>query len=399
MDNYIYDDEKYLLNLFNKCKLEIVKANGSFLYDKDGNRYLDMFSGLSVNNFGHHNEYIIEKIYNQSTKYIHLSNFFVSEPVVNLAKLLVKNTFKSKVFFSNSGTEANEAAMKLAKKFGLKINDSKYEILSALGSFHGRTLGSLSITGQEKLKKNFYPLLPGTKHFKFNNIDDLKRKVNNNTCAVFIETIQGSGGINEVSQDFINELVNLSNEFNFLIVVDEIQTGLGRTGKFLSYERYGFTPHIITLAKSLGGGLPIGAMIVREDITNIFDKGDHGSTFGGNPIACSVGEYIVNTVSKEDFLNSINYKSEYLVKYLKILKDKYSNIIKEIRGIGLMIGLEVGKYSNIIRDLAIENNIFINITNKTVIRLLPPLTISFDEIDLFLETFDKILYKISKKNG
>lgn len=323
MWNIFEEDRKYILNVYNRTNLEIVKGKGSYLYDNKGNRYLDMFSGISVNNLGHCNEEIIGAILKQSSSYMHLSNYFVSRPVVNLAKLIVKNTHASKVFFTNSGTEANEAAIKLARKFGSCINKEKTQILTAYNSFHGRTLGSLSLTGQEKYQNSFEPLIPNVSYFRYNSVEDLKEKVDEKTCAVFIEIIQGEGGIIEISSSFIKYLNEQSEKYNFLIVVDEIQTGLMRTGKFLASHHYNIKPHITTLAKSLGGGLPLGVMLVNEEIEDILKVGEHGSTFGGNPVSCASGEILVNKILETDFKKDLNGKSTYLFNKLYTLQKNF----------------------------------------------------------------------------
>ena len=325
------NDKKYILNLYNRLNLEAERADGVYLYDKNNNKYLDMYSGISVNNLGYDKE-IANVIKNQVDKYIHLSNYFVSEPTVNLAKLLVDNSFASKVYFSNSGTEANEAAIKLCRKYGRKINDNKIEILSALNSFHGRTYGGLTLTGQEKYQNDFKPLLSGVNYFEFNNIESLRDKVSENTCAVFLEIIQGEGGIVEVSQEFMNELVKLSKMYNFLIVIDEIQTGIGRSGDLFAFEKYNITPDIVTLAKSIGGGLPLGAMLVNEKLEEVLKVGDHGSTFGGNPVACAAGEYVLNKIVNTDLLKEVKEKSNYLLNELENIKEEFPTLIKEIRG-------------------------------------------------------------------
>ncbi|MTI65182.1 MAG: acetylornithine/succinylornithine family transaminase [Firmicutes bacterium] len=394
MENLIREDKEYLLNVYKRMDLIISKGKGCYLYDNNGKKYLDMFSGIAVNNFGHTNKQIISKINEQANNFIHLSNYFVSKPIVNLAKLLVDNSFASKVFFTNSGTETIEATIKLVRKYGKSFSADKYRILSAYNSFHGRTCGGLSLTGQDKYKKDFSPLLPGVEHFNFNDINDLKSKVNKEVCAVYIEIIQGEGGIKETSKEFIDELVKLSKEYNFLIVVDEIQTGLARTGKLFAYEHLNFKPDILALAKSLGGGLPIGAMLVSKDLENIFTYGDHGSTFGGNPVAASVGEFIVENISNSNFIKEINYKSDKLLSNLNSLKEKYPNIIKDVRGKGLMIGVDVGEYSSEIKKQALNNNLLLNVTNNTIIRLLPPLTITEDEIKEFLNIFETVLNSI-----
>ena len=387
------NDKKYILNLYNRLNLEVERAEGVYLYDKDNNKYLDMYSGISVNNLGY-DKGIAKAIKNQVDKYIHLSNYFVSEPTVNLAKLLVDNSFASKVYFSNSGTEANEGALKLCRKYGRSINEDKVEILSALNSFHGRTCGGLTLTGQEKYQKDFKPLLSGVNYFEFNNIESLRECVSENTCAVFLEVIQGEGGIVEVSQEFINEVVKLSKIYDFLIVIDEIQTGIGRSGDLFAFEKYNFTPDVVTLAKSIGGGLPLGAILVSERLEEVLKIGDHGSTFGGNPVACAAGEFVLDKVVNTNLLDEVREKSKYILDELQKLKKDFPTLIKEIRGRGMMIGVDVGESAIAIRDNAMNNNLLLNVTNKTVIRLLPPLCISYNEINEFLEKFRDILSKI-----
>lgn len=384
------NDKKYILNLYNRLNLEVERAEGVYIYDKDNNKYLDMYSGISVNNLGY-DEGIATAIKNQVDKYIHLSNYFVSEPTVNLAKLLVDNSFASKVYFSNSGTEANEGALKLCRKYGRSISEDKIEVLSALNSFHGRTCGGLTLTGQEKYQKDFKPLLPGVNYFEFNNIDSLRERVNKNTCAVFLEVIQGEGGIVEVSQEFINEVVKLSKIYDFLIVIDEIQTGIGRSGDLFAFEKYNFNPDIVTLAKSIGGGLPLGAILVSERLEGILKIGDHGSTFGGNPVACAAGEFVLDKVINTNLLDEVREKSKYILEELEKIKKDFPTLIKEIRGRGMMVGVDVGENAVSIRDNAMGNNLLLNVTNKTVIRLLPPLNISYNEINEFLEKFKDVL--------
>lgn len=393
MKNLYEQDKKYILNTYNRLDLIIDKGEGSYVFDIDGNKYLDMYSGISVNNLGH-DKGIVEAIIKQASKYMHLSNYFVSEPVVNLAKLLVENTFASKVFFTNSGTESNEAAIKLCRKYGKQTSKNKYELLSAYNSFHGRTTGALALTGQEKYQKNFMPLIPGVSHFKYNDIEDLRSKVNENTCGLFLEIIQGEGGIVEICKEFMDEAVKLSKKYDFLIVIDEIQAGMGRTGDLFAYEQYNFKPHIVTISKSVGGGIPLGAMLVSEDVQNVLQPGDHGSTFAANPVSCAGGEYVMNKLVNTDLCNEVKSKGNYLKIKLNNLKENYPHIIKDVRGRGLMIGIDVGQYTNDIKKIAQENRLLLNSTNNTIIRLLPSLCITTDEINEFLTIFEKILKEV-----
>ena len=390
---HLYDQDKtYVLNVYNRMDLHIVHGEGSYLYDEGGRAYLDMFSGIAVNNLGHGNKAVKAAVLAQMDRYFHLSNFFPSAPVVALAKLLVENSFASKVFFSNSGTEANEAAIKMARKLGRSKCEEKTELLSFHGSFHGRTLGGMTLTGQDKYKENFKPVLPGVNHVAFNDIQDLNAKISDKTCAFFIEIIQGEGGISEVSEAFIEALVALSQKHDFLIIVDEIQTGLGRAGDLFAYEKYAFTPHIVTLAKSLGGGLPIGAMLVAPELESVLLPGDHGSTFGGNPVACAAGTAVMEILTVDGFLKEVKSKGIYLLDRLNEIALAHPESIVEVRGRGLILGIEMtGDLANHIKKEALDKGLLLNVTRGNVIRLLPPLTISFGEIDTFLNLFESLL--------
>ena len=394
MSELLAEDQKYLLNVYNRMDLKIKRGEGSYLIDSDGNRYLDMFSGIAVNGLGQNQENIKNKIKKQLDQYIHLSNYFASEPVVELAQLLVENTFADKVFFSNSGSEANEAALKLARLYGKNISEDKTEFLAATDAFHGRTMGSLSLTGRIKYRNKFSPLVPEISHFNFNDSKDLREKVSKKTAGVFIEIIQGEGGIHEISQDFLDTLLELADKYNFLIIVDEIQSGMGRSGDFLALEKFDFEPDLVTMAKSLGGGLPLGALLVNKRLKDVFSYGDHGSTFGGNPLACAAGGEVVKTITDPDFQNTIKEKSSFLVTELEKLMNNYPQIIKEIRGRGMMLGLETGKYGKEIKKKAKDKNLLLNLTDDTVIRLLPPLNIKREEIEEFLRIFKEVLEEI-----
>lgn len=395
MSHLLEEDREYLLNVYRRMNLEMIRGEGSYLMDVNGNRYLDLFSGIAVNSLGHAHPKVLEVIQKQASHYLHLSNYFASKPVINLAKLLVENSFASKVFFSNSGTEANEAAIKLVRKYGRMKHEKKIEILSFYQSFHGRTLGGLTLTGQDKYKEMFQPILPGVTHVVFNDVEDLRNKVSDQTCAFFLETIQGEGGVKEINQRFIDELVKLSKEFDFLIVVDDIQAGLCRTGPLFSYENYDFKPDLLTLAKSLGGGIPLGALLISKRLEDVLKPGDHGSTFGGNPLACAVGEVVLDTFSQKDFQQEVINKGNVLVSKLNELRILYPMIIKQVRGKGLMIGIETD-YAEEIKKKALEMKVLLNVTSGTVVRLLPPLNITINELNHFLDCFEIILEELSR---
>jgi acetylornithine/N-succinyldiaminopimelate aminotransferase len=391
------NDQKYVMNTYNKTPIEIIDGEGVYVTDIQGHRYLDMFGGIAVNVLGHKNKKILDAVNCQASRYIHLSNYFASEPTVQLAKLLVENTFAEKVFFTNSGTEANEAAIKIGRKYGRSISPDKTKILSADNSFHGRTCGSLAITGQKKYQEPFEPLLPNVYNFEFNNIESFKQVVDDQVCAVFIEAIQGEGGIVEVEETFMQEVKALSIQHDFLLIVDEIQAGIGRTGKFLSYENYGVMPDIVTLAKALGGGFPIGAVLAGEKAAAVLKPGDHGTTFGPNPVASAVGCVVVNEVLNETFLSEVHDKGCYIKNKIENLKKQYPDIISEIRGTGLMLGINTGKYAGPIKEMAFERKMLLNVTAGDIVRIVPALNITYDEINQFVATFTEILAEVAQQ--
>jgi acetylornithine/N-succinyldiaminopimelate aminotransferase len=392
-------DQRYILNTYKRLPLEIVKAKGSYLYDHQGNKYLDMFAGIAVSSLGHLHPMVIRAMKKQMKKNLHLSNYFVSEPLIDLAQGLVSKSFASKVFFTNSGTEAIEASIKLVRKYGRTMNQDKIKIITLSESFHGRTMGGLSLTAQPKYQESFLPLLPGIIYVERNNINELKKVINHDVCAIFIEMIQGESGIQVLSKDFIDELIRLASEYNVLIVADEIQTGLLRTGKLFAYENTNLIPDVLTLAKSLGGGLPLGAMLVSKSLEEVLKVGDHGTTFGGNPLAAASGLATFKILSNDIMIEEVQRKSKYLLEQLSIMKDKYS-MIKEIRGNGLMIGIEIGDFAEKIKNEAQIKKVLLNVTNQTVIRLLPPLNITHKELDVFLEVFESILISLrNNQNG
>ncbi|PKK93720.1 MAG: aspartate aminotransferase family protein [Tenericutes bacterium HGW-Tenericutes-6] len=388
-------DQAYVLNTYKRLPLVIKKAKGSFLIDENNHKYLDMYAGIAVSSLGHQHPAIQKAIKTQMKKHLHLSNYFATHSTSALAKMLVEKSFASKVFFTNSGTEAIEASIKLVRKWGKSIHNDKIELIALDQSFHGRTIGGLSLTGQPKYQEAFKPLLPGIKHVKRNDITAIKSAINEHTCAIYLEMIQGESGVEPLSQDFVDALIELRKKHQFLIVVDEIQTGLLRTGKLFAYEHYGLVPDILTLAKSLGGGIPLGAMLVSKPLENVFVPGDHGSTFGGNPLATAMGLSTLEILSDPKMIASVTTKSNFLLGALLKLKETYP-FIHEVRGKGLMIGIDVGKHAKTIQDEALKRHVLLNVTNVSVIRLLPPLTISKAEIEMFLRVFEAILKTLSE---
>ncbi|SHJ17247.1 acetylornithine aminotransferase apoenzyme [Dethiosulfatibacter aminovorans DSM 17477] len=393
---FLKNDSKYIINTYNRTPIEIVEGDGVYVTDINGDVYLDMFSGIAVNSLGHKNEGIMKAAFEQIGKYIHVSNYFASEPVVELAKLLVENTFAEKVFFTNSGAESNEAAIKIARKYGRSKSEKKIKILSAHNSFHGRTCGSLALTGQKKYQESFEPLIPGVDYFDFNSIESIKSLIDEDVCAVFIEAIQGEGGIVEVDKEFLQEVKKLSLEYDFLLIVDEIQAGIGRTGKFLSCENYDVVPDMVTVAKGLGGGFPVGAVLAGERCCDVLVPGDHGTTFGPSPVACAVGLVVVKETLSKELLDGVVEKENYIRNKVNELSEKYPGIIKEVRGKGLMLGINTGEYANLIKEEGMKRKMLLNVTAGNIVRIVPALNITFEEIDKFIELFEDIIKNIKK---
>ncbi|MBE3592166.1 MAG: acetylornithine transaminase [Thermoanaerobacter sp.] len=387
----ISEDKKYLMNTYSRYPITLVEGKGTKVWDDKGNVYLDFVAGIAVNSLGHCHPALVDAIKNQSEKLIHCSNLYWNDNQIQLAKIIAENSFGDKVFFANSGAEANEGAIKLARKYAsLKYGSKRYKVISAQNSFHGRTFGALTATGQEKYHKGFGPLLSGFKYVPFNDIDALYEAIDDEVCAIMLEVVQGEGGIHEATPEYIKAAREICDENDILFIIDEVQTGIGRTGKLFGYEHYGITPDIMTLAKGLGGGFPIGAIVAKEDKA-VFQPGDHASTFGGNPLACAAGIAVMNEITKEGFLDNVAQKGEYFKGNLESLKEKHS-VIKEVRGKGLMIGCEMDmeEASDIVTK-AMEKGLLINWISHNVLRFVPPLTVTKEEIDTALIILEDVL--------
>jgi acetylornithine/N-succinyldiaminopimelate aminotransferase len=372
---------------YTKTPLIFVKGKGSRLWDIHNKVYLDFFPGWGVGNLGHCHPKVMAAVRDQISKLIFIPNNYYHIHQAKLAKEIVFWTYPAKVFFCNSGAEANEAAIKFSRKFG----QGRYEIISFENSFHGRTLGALAATGQKKYQEGFSPLPEGFKIVKLNNIEELKKAIDlEKTVAVMLELIQGEGGINVADRDFVLELRKLCNEKKLLLIIDEVQTGMGRTGKLFCYQHYGITPDIMTLAKALGGGLPIGTMVVKKEIADTLGPGMHASTFGGGPVICKAALAVLRAIQKEKLLTNAVKMGEYLFLRLDELKNKYL-IIKEVRGIGLMAGMELNIEGKTIVEKCIEKGLLINCTHDKVLRLMPALGITKKEIDKAIDILDNVL--------
>jgi len=379
-----------LMKTYKRFNLNFIEGNGVFLIEKNGEKYLDFVAGVAVNVLGHSNPEIVNVIKNQASKLIHISNLYYNDNQLSLADKLINLSGFSSVFFTNSGTESIEGALKIAKKYG-KIK-GKDKIIYMNNSFHGRTLGALSVTGQEKYQKDFTPLIENVIPVNFNDITDLKNKMNDKISAVIVEPIQGEGGINQIDYDFLNEIRSLCDFYDSLLIFDEVQAGVGRTGKFFAFENYNIKPDIIAMAKGLGGGVPIGALIANKK-ADVFTYSDHGCTFGGNPLVTAVGNTVVDIVSNKEFLEEVVIKGNYLKTELNKLSSNF-DFINKIKGKGLMIGVEIDTNKIAIKKIvenAIENKLLIIGAGSNTIRLVPPLTVTIDEIDLFIKLFEKTL--------
>jgi predicted acetylornithine/succinylornithine family transaminase len=384
------DSQKYLANTYSRYPLVLVRGQGCKVWSSDGREYLDFVAGLAVCNLGHCHPKVVQAIQNQCGKLIHVSNFYHIEPQIELAKLLVENSFADKVFFCNSGAEANEAAMKLAKKYAKDTGRTEgFEVITMKKSFHGRTMLTMSATGQEKIQKGFEPLVPGFKYVPFNDIEAVSRAVTPQTCAIMVEPIQGEGGVNCPSDGYLRDLRELCREKGILLVFDEIQVGMGRTGKLFAHEHEKVCPDIMTLAKSLAGGVPIGAMLATEEVAKSFSPGTHASTFGGNPLATAAGVAAVSALLEDGILENCRRVGEYFLGRLMELKGKYP-FIQDVRGRGLIIGVELAFEGSQMVTRCMDEGFLINCTMGNVLRFLPPLTVTSEAVDELVGTLDGI---------
>ena len=376
--NLFEEENQYLMNTYATLPIEISYGEGSYLFDKNNKKYIDFTSGIGVNSLGYNNSEWKNSIISQLNNFQHLSNIFTNNSTVSLAKKLCELSGMSKVFFANSGAEANECAIKLARKYSFnKYGEGRGTILSLKQSFHGRTLATLTATGQDKFHNYFFPFPTGFNYVTANSINDLKEKLTSDVCAIMMEAIQGEGGVHPLDKNFVLETCKLAKEKDILIIFDEVQCGIGRTGTLFGYNHFNITPDIVTCAKGLGGGLPIGAVLCNDMLSDTFNPGDHGSTFGGNPVICSGSLSVLKQICNTDSYNQIILKGQ-------LIKDTILNSnltsVKDVRGLGLMIGIEITGDSSFIQKKALENGLLVLTAGKNVIRLLPPLNTSIDNI-------------------
>tara|TARA_B100001123_G_C15199501_1_gene982750 strand:- start:74 stop:1243 length:1170 start_codon:yes stop_codon:yes gene_type:complete len=383
-----------LVKNYNRRKISFKKGKGSFLYANNGKKYLDFVQGIAVNSLGHANPYLIKAVSKQSKKLWHVSNAFIIPEGERLAKKLTQKTFADYVMFQNSGTEATEAAIKIARRYFYSIGKpKKNRIVCIKNSFHGRTLAAIFASGSKKMTEGFGPKVDGFDHFEFGNHKSLRKIITNKTAAIMVEPIMGEGGIKVIPDWCLRELRKICNRKKILLIFDEIQCGIGRSGKFFAFEHSKVKPDIVPIAKGIGGGFPIGAVLMTKKVASGMIPGTHGSTFGGNPLAMSVGNAVLNQIFKKGFLKNVQKISKYFHFELKKIQKEYPNIIKEVRGLGLLIGLQLyNDQSKFIQKL-MDNNLLTIRAGENVIRILPPLTVKKKEVDLAI----KIIKKVCKK--
>ncbi len=383
----IEEGNKYLMPNYSRFPVSFDRGEGMYLYDDKGKRYLDMLAGIAVNILGYNHPLITETICKQAKEIIHISNLFYIKPQIELAKRLVESSVCDKAFFCNSGAEANEAAIKLVRKYFRDRGENRYEIITFKGGFHGRTLAALSATATPEYQRGFEPLVEGFRYAEFNSIESVLENINEKTAAIMLEIIQGEGGVNPAEKDFLKEIQSICNERGILLVIDEVQTGIGRTGKLFAYQHFGLSPDIITLAKGLGGGIPIGAVLAKKEIADSFSPGTHGSTFGGNYLSTAVAKEIVDFVNRDEFLNDVYRKGEYLKEKLK------SEFGYRVKGLGLMVGMELpgGMSVKEVVKKSLEYGLIVGMAGKNTLRFVPPLIVNEEHIDEAVDILKKVI--------
>ncbi|PKM80524.1 MAG: aspartate aminotransferase family protein [Firmicutes bacterium HGW-Firmicutes-14] len=390
--------QKFVMNTYGRLPLALVKGEGAFVWDAGGNKYLDFVAGLAVNSLGHCHPKVVEAIREQAGTLMHVSNLYWIEPQVRLAELLVENSALDKVFFCNSGAEAIEGAIKLARKYARKyLGPDKYEFITMEKSFHGRTLAAITATAQPKYQEGLDPLPQGFKYVPFNDFPALEQAISPNTCAVLMEPVQGEGGVNTADYEYMQQVKKLCDDHNLLLIFDEVQCGLARTGKLFAYEHYGVIPDIMTLAKAVAGGFPMGVLLAREKVAACFGPGDHASTFGGNPLAAAAGCAAVSILTDKKFLAQTAEKGRYFEEKLYGLKEKYS-FITDVRGKGLILGMGISVDGKEIVEACRARGLLINCVGSNVLRFIPPLVITREDIDNAVKIIDTVLSEIPSEN-
>lgn len=384
-------DRQYYMPVFARYPIVLSHGEGPYVYDNEGKKYLDFLGGIAVNVLGHGHPKLVAAIARQAGRMIHCSNLYYTEEQATLAKTLAGLSGMDRVFLGNSGAEANEGALKLARKYGKTIDAGKVEIITADHCFHGRTLATLTATAQPKYQHGYEPLPQGFRYVPYNDLAALEAAMSKKTCAVLLEPIQGEGGINVPDDGYLPGVRKLCDQYGALLLFDEIQSGMGRTGKLFAFQNFDVMPDIVTMAKGLGGGVPIGAFLAKEKVAQAFKSGDHGTTFGGNPLACAAANAVLAVMADEKLLDNANKMGAYMISELKKLQQKYPAIISEVRGKGLLIGAQLALPGREIVEQCLTKGIIINCTAGSVLRFVPPLNITEQHIDQVIATMDQVL--------
>ena len=387
----IEETEKYYLPVFGRYPMVMELGQGCRVWDNEGNEYVDAFAGIAVNSLGYNHPVLVKAISEQASKLMHCSNLYYTEIQAKALRMVAEATGMDRIFFANCGAEGNEGAMKLARKYGVSKAPTKYKIISADESFHGRTFDTLAATGHDYYHVGYGPLSPGHVLVPYGDIKALEAQMDDDVCAVLLEPIQGEGGVHVPPDDYLQQVRALCDKHDALLIFDEVQTGVARTGKWFAYMHSGVKPDILTFAKGIGGGFPVAGFAVPERLSHVFKPGDHGGTFGGNPLACAAVYATLTTIKSEGLVDKVAEKGEYFKNELRKLQEKYPDKVTDVRGCGLMLGMEVAGEGKPIVESCLANNVIVNCTAGNVIRIVPPLIISREEIDIVVAALDKAL--------
>lgn len=387
----IEETEKYYLPVFGRYPMVMELGQGCRVWDNEGNEYVDAFAGIAVNSLGYNHPVLVKAISEQASKLMHCSNLYYTEIQAKALRMVAEATGMDRIFFANCGAEGNEGAMKLARKYGVSKAPTKYKIISADESFHGRTFDTLAATGHDYYHVGYGPLSPGHVLVPYGDIKALEAQMDDDVCAVLLEPIQGEGGVHVPSDEYLQQVRALCDKHDALLIFDEVQTGVARTGKWFAYMHSGVKPDILTFAKGIGGGFPVAGFAVPERLAHVFKPGDHGGTFGGNPLACAAVYATLTTIKSEGLVDKVAEKGEYFKNELRKLQKKYPDKVTDVRGCGLMLGMEVAGEGKPIVESCLANNVIVNCTAGNVIRIVPPLIISKEEIDIVVAALDKAL--------
>lgn len=387
----IEETEKYYLPVFGRYPMVMELGQGCRVWDNEGNEYVDAFAGIAVNSLGYNHPVLVKAISEQAAKLMHCSNLYYTEIQAKALRVVAEATGMDRIFFANCGAEGNEGAMKLARKYGVSKAPTKYKIISADESFHGRTFDTLAATGHDYYHVGYGPLSPGHVLVPYGDIEALEAQMDDDVCAVLLEPIQGEGGVHVPPDEYLQQVRALCDKHDALLIFDEVQTGVARTGKWFAYMHSGVKPDILTFAKGIGGGFPVAGFAVPERLAHVFKPGDHGGTFGGNPLACAAVYATLTTIKSEGLVDKVAEKGEYFKNELRKLQEKYPDKVTDVRGCGLMLGMEVAGEGKPIVESCLANNVIVNCTAGNVIRIVPPLIISREEIDIVVAALDKAL--------